>query len=341
MMLKVITNKSGVHTNPAINHSKKSRERTTAGRLFGVFFVLLGVSLFPSPITKKNALLALPIIKRSVPAVTCTPRPIKSATPVTIRHSSSKHQLDPFVPLTWEKGTCGTIVIKGNLGAITLKTEPNENITIKLDGSGHVTRTKHCIIVHSRGPKAATGSLVVPQGMHVIVESGRADVTLCQMHGSLKINAGHVRLNGDGKITRLSVKAGVADVQLQGILGATQVQCGQGQVTLGYQFEGREILDPSAITDPNHMGSIPTPSVSGLSLYTPPVRINVHMAKGQCHMFFPSAAKVDHGRPDIATSLPPCKPKECDFKVSLYTGEDVSVAFGLANQFPLNHTPST
>jgi hypothetical protein len=234
------------------------------------------------------------------------------------------------------------VVIKGRLGAITLSSQPQEQVKIELNGSGQVIRTKHCIIIDSCGTQLATGNVVIPQGMNVIIESGCVNVSLQRMIGALKIHGGHVRVSGDGTITRLAVKAGVADLHINGIIGMTHIQCGQGNLALGYQLEEREVIDSSAIFDPSHVGYVPSkPSASGLSLYTPPVRICLHMAKGNCHLFFPRQAKVDPGRSDITTTLERCKTKECHFKVAPYTTEDVSISIADTQSFPADHVPPT
>lgn len=312
-------------------------------RHFNTFFSFSPWALLVCLVAGSSKRMSAQSVSPSMPRMITPALPsskLPASTLRTTRRSYASKPPCPFVPLVWEKGTCGTVVIKGHLGALTISSQPQEQVGITLDGLGQVSRTKHCMIIDSRGPQLATGTIVVPQGMNVIIESGCVNATLQGLMGSLKIHGGHVRLSGDGTITRLSIKAGIADVHLKGIIGMTHIQCGQGHLALGYHFEEREVLDSAAILDPSHVGAVPSkPSASGLSLYTPPVRVFLHMAKGKCDLFFPRHARVDPGNPDITTSLERCKPKECDFKIAPCITHDVSVNIADIQSFPAEHIP--
>lgn len=188
-----------------------------------------------------------------------------------------------------EKGDIGTLFINGNDVHVVLEGQKVHDNKINLNTNAKIQmgKKKTSLKVESQDDQALKGTILVPQGMRVVIEGGSVTVNVQGFIGDLTVNSGTALVSGQGKLSRFTLVSGVAKVKLQGLMGQTQIHCGDGDIHMDFIHESYENINDLVIpAETNPPGENKYIS-SGLRLHYPAVKITVNLAKGQAVVVFP------------------------------------------------------
>jgi hypothetical protein len=226
---------------------------------------------------------------------------------------------------TIPKGDVTMVVIKGGDIQVELEGKDSDNFDLQTTGTAVLSKKRTCLIVSEGSDGALHGKITVPNGVRVVLEGGFVKAGIAHLIAEMEISGGSIDIAGHGKISRMQVRAGQAKMNVQGLMGQTDIYCGHGDINLTYVPESFEKIDSLEIPEPitgKRLGrSEENPYISsGLRLHQPSVRIKVHLAHGHSTFFFPPNTGVSYPKEAVGLfSFVRHQSKRAPFRIFPYT----------------------
>lgn len=230
------------------------------------------------------------------------------------------------------KENISLVIIKGGTIDVELEGKETAKFDVNITGKVMVNKRKTCLIIEGDDQGKIHGKIVLPHGVGMIFEGGHVSVRLHDIIGEVDIRGGTVNLSGGGKISRLNMRAGVAKMNVEGIMGNTTIDCGQGALQLAYISESFEKIE-DVMTPAGEEQSYGSRGearrgktreenpyrASGLRLRPPAVKIYLHLAQGQGILFFPKNTGITYPKENKSVeSFVPHQSKRGAFRIFPY-----------------------
>jgi len=210
---------------------------------------------------------------------------------------------------TFAKGSINLVIIKGGDINVVIAGQDSDAFDVETTGLPAVSKNKSVLIIKPSEQNTIHGAIRVPHGTRVVLQGASTHIQLDNLIGELDVRSGAITLTGHGRLSKLSVRAGQAKIRVRGIMGTTDLDCGDGHIDLVYVKEKTEKMDDALIAAPQDLsgeGQKSHASPSGLLLHQPAIRIKIHLAKGRATLYFPAQSTIRYPKEvaNIQSSIP-------------------------------------